>query len=87
MGRRGKDKRDRKTERPNRDLTPAVGSETDVAPLGRGGEKPAHERAADEDVDLADWDRVASRDDFRGLIAARSIILRCRCWSDTRPIS
>ncbi len=71
MGRRGKNRRARKAESPNRDLTPAVGAETDVAPLGRGGEKPAHERAADEDVDLADWDRVAARDDFRALIAAK----------------
>jgi uncharacterized membrane protein (DUF485 family) len=71
MGRRRKDKRSRDAERSNRDLAPVVGAETDVAPLGRVGRKPAHERSADEDVDVADWDRVAARDDFRGLIAAK----------------
>ena len=53
------------------DLTPSVGSETDVAPLGRAAVKPAHERTADEDLDIVDWDRVASRDDFRALVAAK----------------
>jgi uncharacterized membrane protein (DUF485 family) len=71
MGRREKDKRDRGQERRPRDLTPSVGAETDVAPLGRLGAKPAHERTADEDVDVADWSRVAGREDFRGLIAAK----------------
>jgi uncharacterized membrane protein (DUF485 family) len=71
MGRRGKDKGARNVKRPTRDLTPAVGAETDVAPLGRAGKKPGHERSADEDVDVADWDRVAAREDFRRLIAAK----------------
>ena len=53
------------------DLTPSVGAETDVAPLGRAAVKPAHERTADEDLDIVDWDRVASRDDFRALVAAK----------------
>lgn len=53
------------------DLTPSVGSETDVAPLGRAAVKPAHERTADEDLDVVDWDRVAARDDFRALVSAK----------------
>jgi uncharacterized membrane protein (DUF485 family) len=57
--------------KPNRDLTPSVGAETDVARLGRAGLKPGHERTADEDLDVVDWDRVAAREDFRGLIAAK----------------
>lgn len=71
MGRRKKHKHQRGKDSPNRDLTPSVGSETDVARLGRGGPKPGHERTADEDVDVADWDRVAGREDFRGLISAK----------------
>lgn len=71
MGRRDKHKHRRGKEKPNRDLTSSVGAETDVARLGRAGAKPGHERTADEDVDVADWDRVAAREDFRALIAAK----------------
>jgi uncharacterized membrane protein (DUF485 family) len=71
MGRRDKHKHARGKQKPNRDFTPSVGAETDVAPLGRTGAKPGHERTADEDVDVADWDRVAAREDFRALIAAK----------------
>jgi uncharacterized membrane protein (DUF485 family) len=71
MGRRGKGRRDRERKTPSRDFTPSVAAETDVAPLGRVGVKPPHERTADEDVDVADWDRVAAREDFRALIASK----------------
>jgi uncharacterized membrane protein (DUF485 family) len=53
------------------DFTPEVGSATDVAPLGRGSSKPAHELTADEDVDAADWDRVAAEAEFKGLLASK----------------
>lgn len=53
------------------DLTPLTGAATDVAPLGRDAEKPAHELTADEDVDVADWDRVAAAEDFQQLMAAK----------------
>jgi uncharacterized membrane protein (DUF485 family) len=55
----------------NADLTPVTGSATDVAPLGRGGGKPAHERTADEDIDVADWDRLAALSDFKALLRAK----------------
>jgi uncharacterized membrane protein (DUF485 family) len=55
---------------PDADLTPHAGAATDVAPLGRGAEKPAHERTADEDVDVADWDRIAALPEFKSLLAA-----------------
>jgi uncharacterized membrane protein (DUF485 family) len=71
MGRRGKGRRDRSRKTPNRDFTPSVAAETDVAPLGRAGAKAPHERTADDDMDVADWDRVAARDDFRALIASK----------------
>jgi uncharacterized membrane protein (DUF485 family) len=89
MGRRGRGKRGHSSKGPNQDLTPSVAAETDVAPLGRTGAKPSHERTADENprrsipwaeghltggasnVDVADWDRVASREDFRALVAAK----------------
>ena len=55
----------------NPDLTPDTGSATDVAPLGRQGAKPAHERTADEDIDTADWQRVAALAEFKELLAAK----------------
>ena len=53
------------------DQTPVVGSETDVAPLGRARAKPAHELTADEDTDAADWDRVAAEPEFKELLASK----------------
>lgn len=53
------------------DQTHAVGSATDVAPLGRAGSKPSHERTADEDLDVADWDAVAAQEEYKGLLASK----------------
>src|SRR5262245_932231 len=53
------------------DPTPTVGSATDVAPLGRETLKPAHEKTADEDVDVADWESVAALGEFKALVAAK----------------
>ena len=50
------------------DATPVVGAETDVAPLGHEGGKPAHELTADEDRDVVNWDRVAASEGFRRLV-------------------
>jgi uncharacterized membrane protein (DUF485 family) len=53
------------------DPTPIVGAATDVSPLGRAAAKPAHELTADEDADVADWDRVAATAEFRQLLASK----------------
>jgi uncharacterized membrane protein (DUF485 family) len=53
------------------DLTPTVGAATDVAPLGRDIPKPGHELTADEDIDIADWDRVAAMSEFKKLLASK----------------
>jgi uncharacterized membrane protein (DUF485 family) len=53
------------------DFTPTVGAETDISPLGRRSTKPAHELTADEDVDVADWDRVAASDQFKELLRSK----------------
>jgi len=53
------------------DPTPVVGAETDIAPLGHSGPKPAHELTADEDLDVADWERVAAMGEFKALVAAK----------------
>lgn len=61
-------------ERPNdalNDPTPVVGAETDVSPLGRDGVKPLHERTADEDVDVVNWNRIAASDGFKELIKTK----------------
>lgn len=53
------------------DLTLVVGAQTDVAPLGRDLPVPGHERTATEDMDVADWDRVAASDEFVSLVKAK----------------
>ena len=58
-----------------RDYTPESAAPTDIAPLGRSGEKPAHERTADEDRDAADWDAIAAHDDFKKLLAAKAAFI------------
>ena len=50
------------------DSTPIVGAETDVAALGRDHGKPPHEWTANEDVDVADWGRVAESAEFKALV-------------------
>ena len=61
-------------ERPHSDtdLTPLAGSATDVAPLGRHAVKPSHELTADEDSEIADWDRIAALAEFKALLAAKT---------------
>jgi uncharacterized membrane protein (DUF485 family) len=54
------------------DFTPVAGAPTDVAPLGRSATKPAHERTADDDIDVADWERVAALAEFKALLAAKA---------------
>jgi uncharacterized membrane protein (DUF485 family) len=53
------------------DAAPLVGAATDVAPLGRDHKKPSHELTADEDVDVADWSRVAASPQFIALVRAK----------------
>ena len=54
------------------DPTPVVGAATDISPLGREGTKPAHERTADEDRDVADWDTLAESREFKELLKAKA---------------
>jgi uncharacterized membrane protein (DUF485 family) len=55
----------------DRDYTPIVGSQTDVAPLGRGGPKPPHERTAEEEVDPRLWAVIAKDPDFTALVRGK----------------
>jgi len=55
----------------DRDYTPLVGSQTDVAPLGRGGPKPPHEQTADEEVDPGLWAVIADDPDFKALVRGK----------------
>jgi uncharacterized membrane protein (DUF485 family) len=51
------------------DATPEVGAPTDIAPLG--GSKPPHERTADEERGVIDWERFAASEQFRNLLKAK----------------
>jgi len=53
------------------DLTPIVGSQTDIAPLGRRDPKPEHEKTAGEDGDPFDWAAIAADPDFAALKRAK----------------
>jgi uncharacterized membrane protein (DUF485 family) len=55
--------------RTSQDATPIVGAATDIAPLGRP--KPAHERTADEEPDVVDWEKLAASERFRNLLKAK----------------
>lgn len=59
----------------NPDFTPESAAPTDVAPLGRSGEKPAHEMTAEEDRDTANWDAIAADPDFRKLLKAKAAVI------------
>jgi uncharacterized membrane protein (DUF485 family) len=58
-----------------RDLTPEVGSQTDISALGRVTPKPAHERTADEDIDVVDWNALASDPEFRKLLHKKKLFI------------
>jgi uncharacterized membrane protein (DUF485 family) len=62
----------REHEPPQTDLTPHLGSATDVAPLGRSSAKPPHEQTADEDRDPVDWQRLAATAEFKALLKAKA---------------
>jgi len=51
------------------DPTPLVGAETDIAPFG--GPKPPHERTADEEPNVVDWQRLAASERFKSLLKAK----------------
>ena len=53
------------------DPTPIIGAPTDIAPLTHRGPKPPHERTADEEPDVVDWERLAASDQFRKLLKAK----------------
>jgi uncharacterized membrane protein (DUF485 family) len=55
----------------NGDLTPEVGANTDIAPLGRSGPKPAHELTATEDQDPVNWEAIANTAEFKDLVKAK----------------
>jgi uncharacterized membrane protein (DUF485 family) len=53
------------------DPTPFIAAPTDVAPLTHQAPKPAHERTADEEMDVVDWERLAGSQKFRELLRAK----------------
>jgi uncharacterized membrane protein (DUF485 family) len=57
--------------RDDRDLTPEVGSQTDIAPLGRTGPKPPHEQTVAEDGDPYNWAAIEADPAFAELQRAK----------------
>ena len=57
---------------PESDLTPESASPTDIAPLGRGPDKPPHERTAAEEDGGRPWEAIAADPEFRELLAAKA---------------
>lgn len=53
------------------DPTPIVAAPTDVAPLTQATPKPRHERTADEEPDVVDWEKLATSERFRNLLQAK----------------
>lgn len=53
------------------DFTPIVGSQTDIAPIGAGGDKPSHEKTADEERSGIPWDAIAADGDFKKLLTSK----------------
>lgn len=53
------------------DPTPISGAPTDVARITRSEPKPAHEQTASEDIDVADWPRIAASPEFKALLKAK----------------
>jgi len=53
------------------DPTPIVAAPTDVAPLTHAAPKPPHERTADEEADVIDWEKLAGSQRFRDLLKAK----------------
>jgi uncharacterized membrane protein (DUF485 family) len=53
------------------DPTPIVAAPTDVAPLSHQAPKPPHERTADEEVGVIDWEKLAGSERFRDLLKAK----------------
>lgn len=54
-----------------RDATPTIGSQTDIAPLGRSGVKPPHERTAEEEAGSVDWSEINATPEFQALLKAK----------------
>ncbi len=59
-----------------RDFTPDSGGPTDVAPLGRAGQKPAHELTADEEAGKVKWEEIAAAPEFKALLVAKAAFIR-----------
>jgi uncharacterized membrane protein (DUF485 family) len=57
--------------KPQDDPTPIIGSATDMARLGHAPPKPPHERTADEERGVINWEAIAASPGFRKLLKAK----------------
>jgi uncharacterized membrane protein (DUF485 family) len=57
--------------KPPEDPTPLIGAPTDVARLSHQAPKPLHERTADEERGVVNWEALAASEKFRRLLRAK----------------
>ena len=53
------------------DPTPIIAAPTDIAPFTHEAPKPAHERTADEEAGVVDWQKLENSERFRNLLKAK----------------
>jgi uncharacterized membrane protein (DUF485 family) len=53
------------------DPTPIIAAPIDVAPLSHQAPKPGHERTADDEAGVIDWEKLAATERFRNLLKAK----------------
>jgi uncharacterized membrane protein (DUF485 family) len=53
------------------DPTPLIGAATDIARLSHQAPKPPHERTADEERGVVNWEALAASEKFRRLLRAK----------------
>jgi uncharacterized membrane protein (DUF485 family) len=53
------------------DPTPIVAAPTDVAPLTHAAPRPPHERTADDEAGVINWEALAGSERFRDLLKAK----------------
>jgi uncharacterized membrane protein (DUF485 family) len=60
---------------PPEDPTPVSGGWTDVTPLSHAEPKPPHERTAEEEAGMVDWEGIAASPAFKELLRRKAALV------------